>query len=262
MPSWQLISLTHPSYNNNLRLTPRVAQFIPLFAWQKDGKGSAVLTHQSLEPYRWHGRTPQLPRDQGVLLYRWHQGWHTALPNFWYKSLNSIRSLPITQRAVARPLQLPLLQEWSLFTMDSSRRPGVRGNINTPDTETTMQEVYLSLRALCFCCFILASSTWLKATSGSNWLFPSPAEAWPLKPSSPTPAAPRAPEQSRLHTAIYFGNWRMCPLSVRSHPEPTAINESFVPALRPPPPSWCRQDLSCAGRLRRDGVSGLVERNR
>lgn len=31
--------------------------------------------------------------------------------------------------------------------MDSSR-PGVRGNINTPDTETSTLEVYLSLRAI------------------------------------------------------------------------------------------------------------------
>lgn len=165
---------------------------------------------------------------------------------FLIHKLTNSGFLRTTQRTVPTR-QLPPMQEsiyYRFFKARCEREYKHTWHWKPPCWGTSLPQGYL-----CLCCFILAPSTWLKATSGSNWLFPSPAEAWPRKPSSPTSTALCPPEQGRLHTAICFRNWRMCPLSVRSHPEQTAINAPFVQALRPPPPSWCRQNLSCAGRL-------------
>lgn len=57
------------------------------------------------------------------------------------------RLLPYHTKNCAMSRQLFPLQEWSLFTTDSSR-PGVRGNINTSDTETSILKVHLSLGAI------------------------------------------------------------------------------------------------------------------
>lgn len=191
-----------------------------------------VRPPHSLEPHRWHCWQPQLPRDQGVgvLIEERVAEWLDVFSI--NTSLNNIRSLRTTQRVVSCPRQLPPLEEWSLFTTDSSR-PGVRGNINTPDTETST--LALSLRAI----FVFVALFWLLLHDSK---LPLGATAFSLHHSKPdhenlrssTPAVLSPPQLGRLHTAIWFRSWRMCPLSVCSHPEPTAINVSFVQALGPP----------------------------
>lgn len=77
----------------------------------------------------------------------------------------------------------------------------------------------------------------------------------PQKPQSPAPTALSSPWKGRLHTAICLRMSRMSPLSVRRHPEPTAINAPFV---RAPHPQQHTADRTCPlpGSPVHDGVLG------
>lgn len=175
-------------------------------------------------------RRPQPLRDQAACGCI-DGGEDDAPPPFWY-------TRPTTTSA-------PFRRHNCCFSarMESDCLPipregrGVSGNMNTPDTETCRLQVCLSLRAV---------FTFVKPPLGST------DTAGLLKPSSPAPAALCPPQQGRLHTASCFSSPRMYPLSVSSHPEPTAINESFVQTLRPAPPHHPGEDRTypCSGRQR------------
>lgn len=111
--------------------------------------------------------------------------------------------------------------------------------------------VYLSPRAVCaFVCFSFYM-TQKKKKRKKRHLWERPAD-FPLRRPRPDQKGtklshflPPAAHRSRAGCTQLFvlGGARMCPLSVGSHPEPTAINAPFVRALRPPllPTSWRRQ---------------------
>lgn len=147
------------------------------------------------------------------------------------------------------PLKISCLLCKSVFTTDSSRS-GVRANINTPDTETSMLEVHLSLRAI----FAFVALFWPPVHDSEPPLGATDFSLHQPRPDHGNLALPLLlpfvhHSKAGCTQLFVFGTEECGPLSVRSHPEPTAINASFVQALRPSPPSWCRQNLSCARRL-------------
>lgn len=181
-----LSALYHIKYNHLGSLSglaPGPAQSIPLLTWP----GRALFLHwvrppRSLEPPRWHFWQPQLPREHGesVDWLRW--GWQTALMCF-------LRHEP-------EQYQIPLYPTKSGVMSKAAACSGTVESVYYRFLKTRCERQYkhtwhwnlhtggisLPQGYLCLCCFILASSTWLKTTSGNNWLFPSPLEAWPWKP--------------------------------------------------------------------------------
>lgn len=152
-------------------------------AWIRRG----LKTELDCHTHWWHCWQPQLPRDQGVFVCWWQLEWHTALVSYCYTSLDNMRSFYSTQSFTVSKTAASSARVESIYYRFLKARCE-REYKHTWQWNFHARGISLPQGYLPLCCFILPS-TWLKATFGSNWLFPSPAVARPWKPSFPSPAA-------------------------------------------------------------------------
>lgn len=133
------------TYNNHLGSLPGLAQGLAQSIPVPAGTQGGLAERYSHTDARWiHCWNSLLPRDQGVLVYWWQRWRRSAFHSYTQAWTTSDPSIPNKEQWHVGGSCL-LHEEGSPFTTDSWG-PGVRGDINTPDTEPSKLEVYLSLR--------------------------------------------------------------------------------------------------------------------